>query len=168
MRLRSLRQEVAAVIPEMLWIIGFYVAAAAWVHASFGRNADAGARKRHYVLVAGNHQLQMEWYVLTLQHFSRRTGTDIGITVLLDHSSDDTGPIVELFARGNDGIELIRSSSGEAGAGDGLGKFGEIDKTADRRERMMQLLESTGSVVSPGQVVWVDLGNEDELRKLPL
>ena len=149
-------------IPEMLWIVGIYLAAAAWVHASLGRHADSDARKRHYVLVAGNHQWQMEWYVRLLQHFSRRSGTDIGITVVLENSSDDTGPIVELFARENGGIELVRS--GEVGVGD---ESGTIHLVADRRARMIKELELAGKIASSGQVVWIDLGNADELQKLP-
>jgi len=156
------RQEVAAVVPEMLWIVGFYVAAAAWVHALYGRNADADARKRHYVLIAGNRQLQMEWYVRSLQYLSRRTGTDIGITVVLEQSSDETGAIVEMFAREDAGIELIRNG----GVDGGNSKSGEAAE--DRRQSMLRRLASTGKVVSADQVVWVDLENKAELQKLPL
>lgn len=170
-------------IPEMMWIIGFYVAAAAWVHAWHGRNAGDAADKRHYVLLAGNHQLQMEWYVRALRYFSKRTGTDIGITVVLDRaSSDETGSIVELLARQDSGIELIRSAdargesvvhggicgTGETGAGGEIGGIGMLGSVEEQRAWMLMRLASTGRVASPGQVVWVDLGNEEELRRLPV
>jgi len=162
------------VIPEMLWIIGFYVAAAAWVHAWRGRHAGDAAAKRHYVLLAGNHQMQMEWYVRALRYFSRRTGTDIGITVVLDRASnDETGSIVELLARQDDGIELIRTA-GDRGGANAVGEFdeyggGEEFGSAEGRQAwMLARLASAGRVASPGEVVWVDLGNEEELRRLPM
>ena len=80
-------------IPELLWIVGIYAMAAALANGVIGKNA--GAVKRHYVLIAGNHQSQIEWYIRALKRFSRRTGTDIGITVLLEHSADESGSIVE-------------------------------------------------------------------------
>jgi len=159
------------VIPEMLWIVGLYVAAAAWVHAWHGRSAGDATAKRHYVLLAGNHQMQMEWYVRALRYFSKRTGTDIGITVVLDRASDDeTGSIVELLARQDSGIELIRRAderfgNGEYGDTDVDGETGSVE---DQRERMLMRLASAGKVVSPGQVVWINLGNEEELRRLPM
>jgi len=161
------------VIPEMLWIIGFYVAAAASVHALHGRIAGNSGNKRHYVLVAGNHQLKMEWYVRALRYLSRRTGMEIGITVVLENGSDDdTGSIVELFAREDSGIDWVRSSSvngvngeiDDIGGNDGNEPYGE---EATRRERMIRQLESSGKVASSGQVVWVDLANEEELQRLP-
>ncbi len=164
-------------IPEMMWIIGFYVAAAAWVHAWHGRNAGDAADKRHYVLLAGNHQMQMEWYVRALRYYSGRTGTDIGITVVLDRaSSDETGSIVELLARQDSGIELVRNADdrdgsveiGGIGGGDEISENGVIRSVEDQREWMLMRLASAGKVVSPGQVVWVDLGNEEELRRLPI
>ncbi|MBW5448484.1 hypothetical protein GE107_20780 [Cohnella sp. CFH 77786] len=138
-------------IPDLLWIIGFYVAAAAMAHGVIGRGADA--RKRHYVLVAGNHQMEIEGYVRALQTFSRRTGTDIGITVVLENSSDDTGPILERFAKVSDAIGWIRSGPDEA---------------QETRERMMKRLETQGAAAAPQQVVWVELGKREDLSRLPL
>jgi hypothetical protein len=129
-------------IPELVWIIGFYVAAAACAHAVIGRNPDG--RRRHYVLVAGNHQLQIEWYIRALQHFSRTTGTDIGITVVLEDSSDDTGPIMEKFAKDGDGIRLLRDG--------------------DPDIPIRGFTRASGA----GQVVWVDLGKREDVSRLPL
>lgn len=130
-------------IPELLWIIGFYVAAAALAHGVFGRNAEG--RKRHYVLVAGNHQMQIEWYVRALQRFSRRTGTDIGITVVLDNSTDDTGKIVETFAHRGCGIGFLPAGDEEA--------VRQLEADAD---------------AAPRQIVWVELSKQEDLSRLPL
>ena len=138
--------EVAAVIPTLLWIVGLYAAAAAWAHWAYRRSA--GASRRHYVLVAGNHQLQIEGYIRALQRYSRRTGTDIGITVLLDESTDETGAILERFARGGSGIDCVKRD-GE-----------ETNEPVRRWER------SRGT--DGGKVVWVELGCREHIDRLPL
>lgn len=137
-------------IPELLWIVGFYVAAAVWAHWAYGRSA--GASRRHYVLVAGNHQLQIEGYVRAIQRFSRRSGTDIGITVVLDRSSDETGAIVERFSRGAAGIECVRREDKVAASKLDHWERSREDEGGGRRE----------------QVVWVELGRKEHLAKLPL
>ena len=136
-------------VPELMWIIGFYVAAAALAHVAFGRGADA--RKRHYVLVAGNHQLQIEWYVRELQLLSRRTGTDIGITVVLEDSTDETGPILEKFVRKDEGVGFIRSREREV-----------------TRDGAIRQLEQMGAGVDPRDIVWVELGEGGPLRRLSM
>ncbi|MBB6638182.1 hypothetical protein [Cohnella thailandensis] len=60
---------------------------------------------RHYVLVAGNHEKQIEWYMRSLMSFSRRTGMGLHITVVLEDSKDDTAAIVQKFAKDDRGIE---------------------------------------------------------------
>ncbi len=147
-------KEVAAVIPELLWIIGFYAAAAIFAHWLFRRGSSDN--RRHYVLVAGNHQMQIEWYIRALQHFSRRTGTEIGITVVLDQSSDDTGKIMERFARGHAGIDWVRKDAGDKMADtDGL----ELEQLRGGEE---------GKPKANEQVVWVELARSDDVARLPL
>ncbi|QMV41689.1 hypothetical protein [Cohnella cholangitidis] len=124
--------------PELLWIVGFYAAAVALVHWVIRRGSALD--RHHYVLVAGNHQMQIEWYIRALQQFSRRTGTEIGITVVLDQSTDDTGKIMERFARGGNGIEWVRSEGGQL----------------DNRR------------ASDQKVVWVELARKDDVDRLPL
>jgi hypothetical protein len=168
------RQEVAAVIPELLWIIGFYVAAAALAHRIYGHGADE--RRRHYVLVAGNHQLQIEWYIRALQRFSRRTGTDIGITVVLDHSSDETGKITEIFARGCDKIGLFCTGGSEESAAlevavaeyEGHEDSTTDDSKGDARQRLLREMEAQGMMKAPLDIVWVELANREDLQRLPL
>lgn len=137
-------------IPELLWIIGFYVAAVVWAHSAYRKSS--GASRRHYVLVAGNHQLQIEGYIRALQQFSRRSGTDIGITVVLDCSTDETGAIMERFSRSESGIEWMRREDENAAS------------KLDRWERY-RADDSSGEAE---QVVWVELGRKEHLTKLPL
>ena len=137
-------------IPELLWIIGFYVAAAVWAHWAFKKSA--GASRRHYVLVAGNHQLQIEGYVRALHQFSRRSGTDICITVVLDRSTDETGAIMERFSRSQAGIACLRR---------------EDEKAASKLIRWERSRADEGED-DIEQVVWVELGRQEHLTRLPL
>lgn len=136
-------KEVVAVIPDLMWIIGFYVAAAIFVHQIWGRKE--AVNRHQYVLVAGNHQMQIEWYIRALQQFSLRTGKDIGITVVLNNSSDETGSILEKFARQNTSISVVR------------------------QEFSQQSITDTGWMQTfPEHVIWVELSRKEEITKLPL
>ncbi len=132
-------------LPELLWIVGLYVAAALLVSALVRRSSRKG--RRHYVLVAGNHQMQIEGYIRTLQHFSRRTGTDIGITVLLDRSTDETGPILERMARRDSGIAWVRRNGSDD-------VRQEYEKVCERTEAMVE------SSAADSRVVWLELGQD--------
>ncbi len=138
-------------LPELLWIVGLYVAAALLVSAIVRRSSRK--ERRHYVLVAGNHQMQIEGYIRTLQHFSRRTGTDIGITVLLDRSTDETGPILERMARRDSGIAWVRRN----GADD---VRQECEKVCERTEAMVE------SSAADSRVVWLELGQDGKRLSL--
>ncbi|MFC5528972.1 hypothetical protein [Cohnella yongneupensis] len=135
-------------IPELLLIFGFYVAAAVWAHWAYRKSA--GASRRHYVLVAGNHQTQIEGYVRGLQRYSRRTGTEIGITVVLEDSSDETGAIMEKFARGNAGIGIVRRED-------------ELEKARIHHWERSREAEQ----FEPEQVIWVELECVEHISKLP-
>jgi hypothetical protein len=148
-------KEVAAVIPELLWIIGFYAAAAAFAHWTIRRGSSGN--RRHYVLVAGNHQMQIEWYIRALQQFSRRTGMEIGITVVLDQSSDETGKIMERFARGDPGIDWIRNDAGN-----------KLSDSAAGLELEHLRAGEEGKQATNQQVVWVELARADDVARLPL
>jgi hypothetical protein len=142
-------------IPELLWIIGFYAAAAAFAHWTIRRGTNGN--RRHYVLVAGNHQLQIEWYIRALQQFSKRTGTDIGITVVLDQSSDETGKILERFARADTGIEWVRTDDGN-----------KISNMPPGLEQNHFSVGEEGKQAARQQVVWVELARSDDVARLPL
>lgn len=130
-------------IPDLLWIVGFYVAAAVIVHWIMGRRTTLN--RRQYVLVAGNHQMQIEWYIRALQQFSVRTGTEIGITVVLNGSSDDTGRIMEKFARHDAAIAVFRRE----------------DNASPNAESGLELL-------MPKHAIWVELARKEDLARLPL
>ncbi len=142
-------------IPDLLWIIGFYAIAAVFAHWIIRRGSKDN--RRHYVLVAGNHQMQIEWYIRALQQFSRRTGTEIGITVVLDQSTDDTGKIMERFARTDTGIEWVRRTSDrtESDAAASL----EIGSSPHASESVRNEHE---------KVVWVELKRMEDVMRLPL
>ncbi len=136
-------------LPELLWIVGLYVAAAAFAHWTIRRSDGDG--RRHYVLVAGNHQMQIEGYIRTIQHFSRRTGTEIGITVVLDRSTDETGPILERMARKNTGIEWVRRELSDDGRREDERVFGEEDLT--------------DPAANP-RVVWLELARQKDMKRM--
>lgn len=142
-------------IPDLLWIIGFYAAAAAFAHWIIRRGS--GESRRHYVLVAGNHQMQIEWYIRALQQFSRRTGTEIGITVVLDQSTDDTGKIMERFARNHAGIEWVRKEA----------DYPLNDVAAGIEHEDMRNIDD-GRQAGDKKVVWVELSRTDAVTRLPL
>jgi hypothetical protein len=133
-------------VTGLLWIVGLYAAAVVFAHWMSRRRS--GSAHHHYVLVAGNHQMQIEGYIRALQQYSRRTGTDIGITVVLDRSSDDTGAIMERLARGSSGIDWIRRDGERE-----LAREWEFDGLDARRKK---------------QVVWVELDRADDLARLPI
>lgn len=139
-------------LTELLWIIGVYALAAALTHAAYARSAGNG--KSRYVLVAGNHQMRIEWYLRSLLRFARRTGKDLGIVVILDRSTDETGMIVERFARGYDHIELVRADADDAElTEEDLGRRDGIRMRDDGEQ---------------APVVWVNLNNPEHLSRLPL
>jgi hypothetical protein len=54
---------------------------------------------KHFVLIAGNQQLQMEWYMRTLRRFSHTSGTEVKVTVIDRGSEDETIGIARCFSR---------------------------------------------------------------------
>ena len=56
-------------IPVLLWIVGCYALAAVAVHAALVLSSGQSRDVLHYVLIAGNEQLQMEWYMRSLRRF---------------------------------------------------------------------------------------------------
>ncbi|MBN2980643.1 MULTISPECIES: hypothetical protein [Cohnella] len=84
---------------DLVWIVAAYAAAAYCVHWRISRMSKESAGGRHFVLVAGNHQMQIEGYIRKLRGFSRWTGEDIAITVAMKAlSADETGKIASLLA----------------------------------------------------------------------
>ncbi|MBB6732266.1 hypothetical protein [Cohnella zeiphila] len=96
-------------LAELLGIIAVYALAVLYAHWVASHRSKAEASR--YVLVAGNHQAQIEGYLRSMQAYSRRSGTDLAITVLLRNSSDETQPIVEKFARHSSDVEWRREEA---------------------------------------------------------
>lgn len=152
---------------DLVWIVAAYAAAAYCVHWRIARMSKESAGGRHFVLVAGNHQMQIEGYIRKLRGFSRKSGADIGITVVLDpSSSDETGKIASILASREEGqIAVVR-----AGADDSRGYGAENGGRADARLLVPGIADAR--LLVPGipadkRLVWVDLSDEEHVRALP-
>jgi len=96
-------------LAELMGIFAVYAVAVLYAHWVAGRRRGMDAGR--YVLVAGDHQAQIEGYLRSMQAYSRRSGTDLAITVLLRNSSDETQPIVEKFAHKSTDIDWRREEA---------------------------------------------------------
>lgn len=91
-------------IEILLWVIGCYAVAAALVHAAFRLRKKPKAE--HYVLLAGNEQQRMEWYMRGLRRYSHRSGKEVQVTIIDRGSEDDTVRIASLFAQEGMDVQL--------------------------------------------------------------
>ncbi|SDX28203.1 hypothetical protein [Paenibacillus sp. CF384] len=98
-------------IPVLLWIFGCYALAAAAVHAVSALTWRRERHIKHYVLIAGNEQLQMEWYMRSLRRFSHFTGTEVKVTVVDRGSEDETMSIARCFAKHGMNVHFHSSAS---------------------------------------------------------
>ncbi|MNJ56184.1 hypothetical protein [Paenibacillus fonticola] len=92
-------------VPYMAWILFTYGIAVVFVHLSHSRylRYKPDPRKRvHYILVAHNHENQMEWYLRALIWYSCLRAQTLRITVLDEDSKDDTLAIVERMKHANE------------------------------------------------------------------
>ncbi|WP_308636651.1 hypothetical protein [Paenibacillus silvisoli] len=103
-------------IPVLLWIFGCYALAAAAVHALSAFSERRERLVKHYVLIAGNHQLQMEWYMRSLRRFSHFTGTEVKVTVVDRGSEDETMSIARFFARHGMNVHFHSSATPNEGS----------------------------------------------------
>jgi hypothetical protein len=103
----------AAMITVLLWVVVCYALAAAAVHTASRLNWKREPQVKHFVLIAENHQMQMEWYIRSLQWYSLRFGKEVRVTVVNQGSEDETMDIARFFARS--GMD-IRFAGGESGA----------------------------------------------------
>lgn len=140
-------------------VLGSYVLAALSVHLIryYGIRKNTG-RSRHYVLYARNDETRMEWFIRSIRWFSRRSGTDVRITVVDCGASEETLAIVGRFAArdgcpvetsSSDKFRLVRSSSHDRVGSGGFANAGEC-------------------VSRSGHAVFVDLNRPEDLAKLPL
>lgn len=128
----------------LLWIVGCYAVAAACAYRLL-KQRKPGVR-RHYVIVAGNHEEQIEWVIRSLRYQGSLSGTDIGITVLLEPEADDgTASIVEKLVRTENGVSLIRQ----------LPESGEDAETG--RMRWEQTKSAYAEAWTHPDTVWMEL-----------
>ncbi|CAI6084309.1 hypothetical protein [Cohnella sp. JJ-181] len=140
----------------LLWIAGCYAIAAACAFRLLRhRRKDVG--KRHYVIVAGNYEDQIEWVIRSLRYQGSLSGTDIGITVLLEpEAADGTAQIVEKLVRTESGVSLIR-------------QLPEADEDAEAGRRRWEEAKAAYAEAWNGpDTVWMELprsGSVDEARR---
>jgi hypothetical protein len=179
-------------IPVFLWIVCCYTLAAVSVHAAYRIHSGRKRKGRHYVLVAGNQQLQMEWVILSLRWFSRRTGTEVKITVIDGGSEDETLAIAEHFAKAYGGVR-VRRAEGQGywrhegyaaeGADGDRWSYPMAGNDADERSQggggansdewpdgpldWIWMLQMEGVVEEAEHAVLIDLRDPGEYAKLP-
>ena len=92
-------------LAELLCIAAVYAFAVVCAHGVARRRSEA--LEQHYVLVAGNHEDRIEWYMRALQSYSRRSGTDVRVAKqgMWSLGYDPNNGYVENYMFG-DGIEL--------------------------------------------------------------
>ncbi|MDI4650342.1 hypothetical protein [Cohnella hashimotonis] len=129
----------------LLWIAGCYAVAAACAYRLLRRRRGPVAR-RHYVIVACNHEEQIEWVIRSLRYQGSLSGTDVGITVLLEpEAADGTASIVEKLVRTEAGVSLIRQ----------LPETGE--DRAEGRRRWEEAKRAYAEAWSGPDTVWMEL-----------
>lgn len=115
---------------ELLCIAAVYAGGALYVRWVARHRSQSLKEQLRYVLVAGNHEAQIEWYLRGLRRYSRRSGKEVLVTVWLRDSSDETGSIVRQIARGDDGVvwsdAMAAPVAGFATAGGASDKLGTV------------------------------------------
>lgn len=94
----------------LIVIISVYGISAALVHMTYRHLYRASHKHEHYILVSNDNQMHIEWVIRCLWLFSWLKGKDICITLLDQHSTDDTLKIAEKLAQhGHLDIRTIHS-----------------------------------------------------------
>lgn len=81
----------------LLWIFGIYAASIALVHWCYRRQRKELRQVTQILLITYNNQSEVEWYIRSLNFFSRLKGRGIHVTVADEGSSDETLAIAERF-----------------------------------------------------------------------
>jgi len=131
----------------LLIVIGVYALAAAMVHIVHWLAQGRMRTRKHYVLVADSDEQHLEWYMRSLNAFSRWMGKDVRLTIVDRGASSEAATIA---SRLNDGEPPIVLKSDEE-LGDGL----------------LWQLQIQGIVTEKEHAVLVDLQSSEDLSKLP-
>ncbi|MEK3719081.1 hypothetical protein [Paenibacillus sp. FSL H8-0034] len=79
----------------LLWIVGSYAASIVLMHWYYRRELQASPKKVYVWLITYNNQTQVEWFIRSLQFFSKLKGRDIQMIVADQGSTDETLAIAE-------------------------------------------------------------------------
>ncbi|MFD0714950.1 hypothetical protein [Paenibacillus sp. GCM10027626] len=164
-------------IAILLWVLGCYALCAIAVHTAF-RNTRQRKQDdiKHYILVAGNEQQQMEWYMRSLARYARECGQEVRVTIVDRCSKDDTIQIARCFARRGMDIYITpaswlsegeRSTEDQQLAQTSWMRLQEEGENADTSPLIWRL-RSAGIVTAADQTILVDLQEPHDLSKLPL
>ncbi|AZK45904.1 hypothetical protein [Paenibacillus lentus] len=95
-------------VPYMVWVLLSYGVAGLIVHLLHNRQLRDKpnlCKQVHYILVAHNHEKQMEWYLRALLWYSCLRAQSLRVTILDEGSQDDTLAIIERMKYAN-GMDL--------------------------------------------------------------
>lgn len=93
-------------IMVLLWIVGSYGTCIIALHVIYYlqcHNMDCQGwrgKMMHYVLITRNNQLQIEWYVRSLQFIAWLKGRNMALWIYDEGSTDDTLNIVSRIGKG--------------------------------------------------------------------
>ncbi|MFX3631587.1 MAG: hypothetical protein ACE3L7_02605 [Candidatus Pristimantibacillus sp.] len=148
----------------LLAVVGCYALVAALVHLAHWISVGKKRVRKHYVLVAHDQHMNMEWFLRSFFAFSRRMGTDVKLTVVDEGSTDQTTDIVErLGHRGVGATVYVGDEGGSKSQNDR--KRSQMDD--EDAERLLWKLQSEGIITSSDHAVLVDLQNPSDLSKMP-
>lgn len=85
----------------LLWIIGCYGAAVAFLHIWFGTRRDYEGKPTKVLVIAKNNAMQIEWYIRSMFFLSRMKGKELIVTVMDEGSTDETMKIIERLSHSN-------------------------------------------------------------------
>lgn len=148
----------------LLLVIGIYAVAALSVHLAYRIRRGRQQSSKHYVLVAGVRQKNMEWYVRSLFSFSRRMGKDVRLTIVDHGVTDETLAIVERLSR--DGKEVRVHAKGSEPLTENEDSKRSQTKAVDGTQ-LLWLLQAEGIVSNADHAVLIDLQNPSDLSKMP-
>ncbi|MUT65025.1 hypothetical protein [Paenibacillus sp. NEAU-GSW1] len=149
-------------------VVGCYALVAALVHLIFWLRRDRVQVSKHYVLVAHNQHMRMEWLLRSFFSFSRRTGTEVKLTVVDAGSTDQTVGIVDRLERGGGYVSVHAGDQGEGSMSDSSWKDRKRSQSGEKESSsLLWRLKSEGIVTSTDHAILVDLQNPSDLSKMP-
>ncbi|GGG84379.1 hypothetical protein [Paenibacillus radicis (ex Gao et al. 2016)] len=153
----------------LLVVVGCYALVAALVHLTYWLKRDRVRVSKHYVLVAHNQHMRMEWLVRSFYAFSRRMGTDAKLTVVDASSMEQTAEIVDRLEQGGGSVFVHGGKVEEDGdqRAENLNDRKRSQGEDESHSRLLWRLRTDGVVTSSEHAILVDLQNPDDLSKMP-